>query len=226
MPVPTLISDLTVTAATNSPAGSESAKGSVDDYLRAHASFLAQLNGLIQGPTTVLASASTVNIGFPKTLNVAITGTTTINAFDVFAEGTLRYVTFQGAMVLTHNAGTLVLPGAANITTVSGDVGIFKSNGAGKWACMVYQRAAGHVTPAQVLTILDGATVPGVVTFSGRVLHADGTSALPTMAFSGDPDTGFYRSADGTISVVCNGIAVGRFTPTGFESIKITQTAP
>lgn len=42
MPVPTLITDLTTSAATNSPAGSESAISN-DDYLRAHAAFLAQL---------------------------------------------------------------------------------------------------------------------------------------------------------------------------------------
>jgi len=226
MPVPSSISDLTTTAATNSPAGSESAKGIVDDYLRAHASFIRQNSDLIKGPTTTLASASTVNIGFPNTINIAITGITTINAFDTYDEGAIRYVVFQGAMTLTHNAGTLVLPGAANILTVSGDVGIFKSNGAGKWTCMVYQRAAGHVTPAQVLTLLSGATITGNVTFSGRVLVADGTAPAPSITFASDLDTGFYRSADGTISVVCNGIAVGRFTPTGFESIKVTQTGP
>ena len=226
MPVPSLISDLTSSAATNSPAGSESAKGVVDDYLRAHASFIRQLSDLFQGPTTTLASASTVNIGFPNTGNIAISGITTINSFDAYAEGALRYVTFQGVLTITHNAAVIVLPGAANIVTAAGDVGVFKSNGAGKWTCMVYQRAAGYVTPAQVITLLSGATIAGAVTFSGRVLAADGTSPLPSMAFAADPDTGFYRSADGTISVVCNGVAIGRFTPTGFESIKITQTGP
>lgn len=225
MPVPSLISDLTSTAATNSPAGSESAKGVVDDYLRAHASFIRQLSDLFQGPTTTLASASTVNIGFPNTGNIAISGITTINAFDTYAEGAMRYVTFQGVLTITHNAAVIVLPGAANITTAAGDTAIFKSNGAGKWTCMFYQRAAGYVTPAQVLTLLNGATVAGTTTFS-RTLVADGTSPLPSMSFASDPDTGFYRSADGTISVVCNGVAIGRFTPTGFESIKITQTGP
>jgi hypothetical protein len=42
MPVPTLITDLSTTAASNSPAGAESARGTIDDYLRAHASFIAQ----------------------------------------------------------------------------------------------------------------------------------------------------------------------------------------
>ena len=42
MPVPSLITDLSTTAASNSPAGAESARGTIDDYLRAHASFIAQ----------------------------------------------------------------------------------------------------------------------------------------------------------------------------------------
>lgn len=42
MPVPSAITDLSTTAASNSPAGAESARGTIDDYLRAHASFIAQ----------------------------------------------------------------------------------------------------------------------------------------------------------------------------------------
>lgn len=42
MPVPTLITDLSATIGSNSPAGSESASGTIDDYLRAHAGFIAQ----------------------------------------------------------------------------------------------------------------------------------------------------------------------------------------
>lgn len=43
MPVPSRITDLTTVAATNSPLGSES-PATADDYFRAHASFIAQLN--------------------------------------------------------------------------------------------------------------------------------------------------------------------------------------
>lgn len=221
MPVPSLISDLTTTAITNSPAGSESAKGVVDDYIRAHAAFIRQLSDIVQGATVTLPSASTVNIGFAATTNVAITGTTTINAFDLYAEGAIRYVVFSGAMQLTHNAAVLVLPGAANITTVSGDVGVFKSNGSGKWTCLVYQRQAGYVTAAQVPALIAN-TSPNLA----RVLLADGSAAAPSLTFVSDTstDTGFFRSAEGVISVVCNGVVVARFLSTGFEAIKVTQT--
>lgn len=221
MPVPSLISDLTTTPATNSPAGSESAKGVVDDYLRAHGAFIKQLSDLLQGATVTLSSAATVNIGFAGSLNVAITGTTPITAFDLYAEGALRYVLFSGAMVLTHNAAVLVLPGAANITTVSGDVGIFKSNGSGKWTCLVYQRGAGTLTTSAVVAALAGAT-----TSPARVLLGDGALAAPSLSFASDTstDTGFYRIGEGVIGVAINGVLVARFLSTGFEAIKVTQT--
>jgi hypothetical protein len=41
MPVPSVITDLSTTAASNSPAGSESARGTVDDYIRALSAFIA-----------------------------------------------------------------------------------------------------------------------------------------------------------------------------------------
>jgi hypothetical protein len=194
----------------------------VDDYLRAHGAFIKQISDIVQGPTVTLASAATVNIGFAGSLNVAITGTTTITAFDMYAEGALRYVTFSGAMLLTHNAAVLVLPGALNITTVSGDVGIFKSNGSGKWTCMVFQRGANTLSPAQVTTALNGATCS-----PARVLLSDGSAAAPSLSFSSETstDTGFYRISEGVIGVVINGALVARFLSTGFEAIKVTQTA-
>lgn len=42
MPVPASINDLALTAIANSPQGTDSAKGSIDNYLRTHASFLAK----------------------------------------------------------------------------------------------------------------------------------------------------------------------------------------
>jgi hypothetical protein len=61
MPVPSLITDLSTTAASNSPAGAESARGTIDDYLRAHASFIAQ-NRAGTSATTYTYSATGARI--------------------------------------------------------------------------------------------------------------------------------------------------------------------
>lgn len=60
MPVPASINDLSTTAASNSPAGTES-PATLDDYQRAHASFIAQLrdgvNGLVKQSSATDATA-------------------------------------------------------------------------------------------------------------------------------------------------------------------------
>lgn len=221
MPVPSSLSDLSTTAGSNSPQGTESAKGTIDDYLRAHAAFIAQLNAIVAGATTTLASAASVAIGAASSTNVSITGTATITSFDTVAEGTLRWVVFAGSLTLTHNSASLILPGGANITTSAGDAALFKSLGGGNWRCLSYQ-----LSGSQIAALLAGKSIPGSIAATGQVLLKDGATASPGLSFTSDTDTGLVRSGDGTIAVVCNGVTVGTFSPTGFSAIKITQTAP
>jgi hypothetical protein len=157
MPVPSTIADLSKVASENSPAGTESVKGTIDDYFRAHASFIRQLSDLVGGPTVTLTSAAVVNIGFAASTNILITGTNTIGNFDTIAEGTLRWVTFNGALTLVHGAA-LQLPGSANITTASGDAALFKSQGAGAWKCLAFMHNAVRY-PASGLLLSDAAPV-------------------------------------------------------------------
>jgi hypothetical protein len=91
-----------------------------------------------------IASAGTTSIGAASTAGyVDITGTTTITALGTVAAGTMRWVKFEGALTLTHNGTSLILPGAANITTADGDAALFVSEGAGNWRCLVYRPATG-----------------------------------------------------------------------------------
>jgi len=65
MPVPTSITDLSTTAASNSPAGADAVFPNLDDYLRAHAAFIAQLNA---ADATKVAKAGDTMTG-PLVLN-------------------------------------------------------------------------------------------------------------------------------------------------------------
>lgn len=94
-------------------------------------------------PFADVASATTANIGAAASENVRITGTTTITGLGTAAAGTKRRVRFAGALTLTHNATSLILPGAANITTAANDCAFFVSLGSGNWICTEYQRASG-----------------------------------------------------------------------------------
>lgn len=90
-----------------------------------------------------IASASTVAIGAAAANTISISGTTTITAFDTIAAGAVRRLMFAGALTLTHNATSLILPGGANITTAAGDAAEFVSLGSGYWRCINYTKASG-----------------------------------------------------------------------------------
>jgi hypothetical protein len=113
-------------------------------------------NGLQSAaPWVDLASATTTDLGAQTTDNLRITGTTTITGFGTVASGTMRNLRFAAALTLTHNATSLILPGAANITTAAGDTATAVSLGLGNWVVTAFQRAAGlpvaQMTTARVL---------------------------------------------------------------------------
>ncbi len=87
-----------------------------------------------------IASAATVNIGAAASSNLLITGTTAITGLGTANAGIRRLLRFAGALVLTHNATSLILPGSANIVTAVNDTAEFLSLGAGNWICVGYKR--------------------------------------------------------------------------------------
>jgi hypothetical protein len=90
-----------------------------------------------------IASATTTDIGAATGNSVDVTGTTTITGLGTVQAGTQRVVRFTGALTLTHNATSLILPTSANITTAAGDTATFISLGSGNWVCTQYQRKDG-----------------------------------------------------------------------------------
>lgn len=98
---------------------------------------------LNEAAVVTLASASTVNVGAAAANTINISGTTTITSLGTIAAGAIRRLLFQGALTLTHNGTSLILPGNGNITTAAGDVAEFVSLGSGNWRCYSYNRATG-----------------------------------------------------------------------------------
>lgn len=87
------------------------------------------------------ASAATLDLDVATSSYVFVTGTTTITAITLTA-GRKRWVTFTDAVIVTHGA-SLVLPGAANITTAAGDTALFVGEAAGVVRCIHFQRFSG-----------------------------------------------------------------------------------
>lgn len=120
-----------------------------------------------------IASAGTMAIGAANAESLDVTGTTTITAFDSVAAGVMRELVFGGALVLTHNATSLILPGGASITTAAGDVALMRSLGSGNWRCANYAKASGVA-----------------VSVSGVSAASESTSGIAELATQAETDAG------------------------------------
>ena len=99
MPVPTLISELSTTAGSNSPPGSESPT-TTDDYLRAHAAFIAQLRDATPDENNVVFLTGNQSIDGTKTFLDPIVGSLSGNA------ATATTATNVSGVVAVANGGT------------------------------------------------------------------------------------------------------------------------
>lgn len=135
MAVPTSITDLSTTASSNSPAGSDSIGTSLDDFLRGIQAILKQQ--FVAG--TTLASGTTIT-PLADGNYITVSGTTTITtiASTNSWNGRIIVLKFSGALQLTHSA-TLIMPLAANYTTTANDVLAFVQESAGTWRCIFGQ---------------------------------------------------------------------------------------
>ncbi len=149
MAVPTTITDLSTTAASNSPAGSESIGTSLDDYIRSVQAIIKQ--GVSKGSD--ITAASTITPVATSSYFV-VTGNTGITAIGETYSWVGRTVVlkFSGTPILTHSAG-LILPGAANITAAAGDVAAFVNESAGVWRCSHYSNGLALTSAAIGTTV-------------------------------------------------------------------------
>lgn len=151
------------------------------------------------GALTNLASATTTDLGTIASHNINITGTTTITSFGSSATTTfpIYKVLFAGALTLTHNATSLIIPGATNITTSANDVAEVMYLGSGNWRVLRYNYAA-------VLAGKSAGALQGV-----QVFTANGTWTRPAgvqsvmfeCAGGGGSGAGAGDTAGGQISV-------------------------
>lgn len=143
-----------------------------------------------------IASAGTTNIGAANAEYLAISGTTTITAFDNVAAGIYRAVVFGGILTLTHNATNLILPGGASITTAVGDLAGFRSLGSGNWRCEWYTRADGKAL-ANPAASESAAGIIEIATQAEANTGTDDTRALTPLKLTNiEPASVTYASGD------------------------------
>lgn len=118
--------------------------------------------------TAVVTPALTTNIWTTATGAGPVNGNiihispgSTITSFGTAQRaGQKRYLIFDGATLLTHNAGTLVLPGGVSITTAANDYAEVTADTTTKMLVAPYVRASGQpVVPTVPRGSIDGLIV-------------------------------------------------------------------
>jgi hypothetical protein len=182
------------TTGSNSPSGATNIGSGLDDNLR-------EIQGVIVRSLSHkgadIASATTTDIGAVEGLAHDITGTTTITGLGTVRAGIWKVLKFEGALTLTHNATSLILPGAANITTADGDVAVMISEGAGNWRCVSYTKADGRA----LVGALGSITTSGLTMNTARMLLR--TTAGAGAIEEGDASsvtTNFVSAASDTVA--------------------------
>jgi hypothetical protein len=194
MPLPTAITDLSTTAASNFPAGSDS-PSSLDDVQRAHASFIAQLRDTPLANITSAASsrASLGSTAVGDAVFVAATAAAARTALGVAPRATrIDVASVAGTVDLTTNApdsDDIRITGALTVTGFTVAVGrVIRVTAGGAFtltngASIVTQTGANIVaasgdtfmlraTAANVVEVLSYSKASGVVIADGSITPA------------------------------------------------------
>lgn len=182
-------------------------------------------SALNEAPIVTLASAATVDIGAAAANTISISGTTTITSLGTIANGAKRRLVFQGALTLTHNATSLILPGGANITAAAGDTAEFVSLGSGNWRCVDYTRADGTALALQgrVVQTSGSQSIDGIKTFIGLRIQLQNTAPGFWLDES-DGSLGAYAVLDGGVFQIqrrASGFGAFQATP-----VSVNMSAP
>lgn len=167
------------------------------------------------GAETTIASATTTDLGSVVSHNIIITGTTTITSLGTSAslKAPYYFVRFGGALLLTYNATSLILPGLANITTAAGDWMVAEELSSGNWQVVIYSPATGlAVIPsatsgsASGLKVVNDASTPNtVIDISATNVTTITSTGLPT--FTASPSAAINFATTGANGLDAGSIA-------------------
>ncbi len=141
-------------------------------------------------PVSLLADDTTDLGSVPQTV-ITITGGGPIFSFGSTAPaGIVKVLEFTGATNLTYNATSMILPGAADINTVDGDMAIAVALGAGDWKILFFQSSqlsvqqggTGRSTLTAHAALIGAGTAPinfAVPSTKGDVLQSTGATTDP-----------------------------------------------
>ena len=157
-----------------------------------------------------------------------VTGTTTVTSINTTGgAGTQIKLHFDGAVLLTHHATNLILPGGANITTAAGDEAEFIEYGAGTYRCTNYAAATGKavVETASIANVVEDTTPQlgaALDTNSFAINESEGAavaSATTTDIFGGDDGNTLHITGTTTVTDFTDASSVGQWRKIIFDGI-------
>jgi len=199
MPVPSLITDLSTTAASNSPAGGESARGTIDDYLRAHASFIAQTRAGTSATTyTFSATGARIQGDFSNATlanrtafqSSTTNGTTGVYAIPNGSASSSGFIAFNNSN--PTNAGYVAVDSNASVSRI-----VSANTGSGSAVPLTFNVGNGGPEVARFLT--NGALCVGTTGgFGGN------NQLMPTSTFNVGISTGTYNNVGNAVDFYSN----------------------
>lgn len=168
MPVPTSIADLSTTAASNSPSGSDAIGTSLDDYLRTIQAIVKRENS----KGSDITASTTIDVPNDGSYFV-VTGSTTIAGISDDWTGRTVILKFSSTPQLTHSSA-FILPTSANITAAAGDCLVAVNESTGVWRVIAYQRASGASLVSSSGSITSSGYTQSTAKVLGRTTAATG----------------------------------------------------
>jgi len=182
--------------------------------------ILDNVNGVwtppIGGGTNTLVSAATVDLCSVPQSNITISGTTTITSFSTTCGtgniGQRKNIRFSGAVPLTYNATTLILPNAVSRTAVVGDLMEGYWNGTG-WNFTIYTNQDGTPVnlPIATASVLGAVKQGSNITIAGDgTLSSNGNPIVRQTVLSGPQTAGvssLFPTSSATLSITTQGVS-------------------
>lgn len=167
-----------------------------------------------------ISSATTTTIWATDGNFAHITGTTTITSFGTAEQaGDERTIVFDGALTLTHNSTSLILPTGANITTAAGDTAIVRAETTANARVIAYLKKDGTTISSTLTTQGDilyrGASADARLAAgtAGQFLRTGGAGANPTFVSGAYIMTGTYTGNGSDNRTITIGFADTSISP-------------
>jgi hypothetical protein len=127
---------------------------------------------------------------------------------------------FDDVLLLTYNATSLIIPGAANKTTAAGDACMIISEGSGNWKIVGYFAISGGGGGGGITALTGDVTASGTGSVAATI--AVDAVDIPMLSATGTPDSTTFLRGDNTWATPSGA------TPTGYYAMYqslVTQTA-